>query len=350
MSLESVYQDNFTSFARFYKALREEGVKVTKKKAKEFYDSQDATQLFRPVPKANNTIFCPYGIGCLQADLLDVSRFASRNKNIRFYLSVVDVQSRYAWMRELKSKEAPEVLTKLRPIITAVKRKASTLTLTTDLGSEFMGVVATYLDKNNIDHYASDNKTNTAIVERFHRTAWNYIKKKQAISGSIAFADSIPTFLKQYNSSPHGSLMGYSPADLYNHGVLIGHIQPPERGEVKFNIGDFVRKTEELGRFAKKSLAEKFSRDVYKIVDKDGQRFVLESVDTNNRLKKTYLPRQLLRTTHKKSSSLQAELDALNQKNKTERRNKREPAFKGKLPPPRRSKREVRAPDRLIDA
>src|SRR5438477_279296 len=44
-----------------------------------------------------------------QADFADISQLASKNKGTHFLLTVVDVFSRYAWVRPLKSKKGSEV-------------------------------------------------------------------------------------------------------------------------------------------------------------------------------------------------------------------------------------------------
>ena len=50
-------------------------------------------------------------------DLLDLQRYARVNKGYRYILVVVDVFSKYAWLRALKTKKGNEVSSALKDII-----------------------------------------------------------------------------------------------------------------------------------------------------------------------------------------------------------------------------------------
>jgi hypothetical protein len=51
-------------------------------------------------------------------DLIDMQHYAKDNDNYRFILAVIDVFSKFGWMRALKSKSGTEVASALNDIIT----------------------------------------------------------------------------------------------------------------------------------------------------------------------------------------------------------------------------------------
>ena len=92
-----------------------------------WYWDQPVNQIFKPVPinKNHKKIICPYySVGCVQADLMDVSRWSRFNNNIKFLLNIVDIYSRYAWSLPLKTKKPSEVADKLKPILTPYREFA----------------------------------------------------------------------------------------------------------------------------------------------------------------------------------------------------------------------------------
>ena len=332
--LKKIYDDNFTSFARFWGAVKKDSSHTSRKTAKAFYDRQQATQVFKPKSKANNPIVCPYGIGCLQIDLLDSSRFASQNAGINFYLVVVDVTSRYAWMRPLKNKTSVAVLAQFKKVLADFRKhhRKNKVTVTSDDGTEFQGAFSQFLKSKGIDHYASTHKTNTGIVERFNRTVWNYIRKKTVIAGSLAFNSSIPSFVSRYNKDVHSSLGILSPHAIFIDGVI--PMRVPQRVLSKeFKVGDLVRVEVKSRVFDKRSFVEKFSKSVYRVVGVEKGRYMLKNVDSGLELKKRYLAREMIEAGSKSddtkgSASSEKAVTKLNERNATKRRLTREPAFK----------------------
>ena len=62
-----------------------------------------------------------------QIDLLDMSRYASQNNGIKFLLTVIDVLSKKAYVKPLKSKRAVDVASQFEPIIKMLNLLGSTL-------------------------------------------------------------------------------------------------------------------------------------------------------------------------------------------------------------------------------
>jgi hypothetical protein len=79
--------------------------------------------------------------GTCQMDLMDLSRFASHNRNYKFIFNVIDVYNRYAWSFPLKRKVPHEIAPKLEFIL---KQLHAPICFTFDKGSEFKGNVLRY--------------------------------------------------------------------------------------------------------------------------------------------------------------------------------------------------------------
>lgn len=83
----------------------------------------------------------------LEIDLAAVENLSKYNDGVRFLLFILDVFSRYLWVKPLKDKRGQTILNALRPIITQLKVKK----IRSDHGSEFVNkVVQNYLKKRDI--------------------------------------------------------------------------------------------------------------------------------------------------------------------------------------------------------
>jgi hypothetical protein len=352
--MESIFQEHNQSFADFYDAIKDVGLKVTRRAAKEFYDRQESTEVFRRNQKPNYIpITCPLGIGCLQADLLDVSRLSSHNRNVKFLLNVVEVTSRYAWSFPLKNKQAKTVLPGLKQVVEFVRKTHPTrnISLTTDDGGEFKGVVSKYLKEQNIQHYQSTNKHNTSIVERLHINIWNYLKKRSTILATFSIINDVQKYLHKYNVDKTHSTLNTTPASVFINGLLVGNTTVYEP---KLKVGDLVRKSNQSGTFSKRSFENRFSNDVYEIRGRVGHRFQLKNIASGHELKTTYLERNLMKVNQPAQHSTQSKrIEKLNHANQVRRRMVQEPAFqigvreKERIEP--RSSQRARAPRRRFE-
>ena len=92
----------------------------------------------------------------------------SYNKGYRYLLTVVDVFSKYAWVRPLKDKTGGAVVKAFRSIFDEGRKP---LRLQTDDGKEFYNkVVQELLRKSNVHHFSTSGDAKASVVERFNRT------------------------------------------------------------------------------------------------------------------------------------------------------------------------------------
>ena len=179
------------SIDALYRAQRQRNLGFTRKQVAYFLKGQESYQLSLEFnrPKEFSSIVAREIGSSLQADLIffkrrwrkgERSKFAkepSRTTNLLVFLNVVDVKSRKAWSKHLKSKNKDEVTRGFAEILDEIQAAGHQVkNLNSDSGKEFLNdkfqaLLSTAFDEP-IKHYISD-KTDFAkngIVERFNRT------------------------------------------------------------------------------------------------------------------------------------------------------------------------------------
>ena len=111
--LEKIYYDvshpaGFGTKNKLFQAAKKLDPTITQKIVDEWLSSQNTYTLFRKIKRRFPRL--PYIVDTIdeqwQADLLDMTWFASNNDNIRYLLVVIDILSRYAWVHPLKTKNS----------------------------------------------------------------------------------------------------------------------------------------------------------------------------------------------------------------------------------------------------
>ena len=115
-----------------------------------------------------------------QADLVDMQKYKTQNKNINYILTVMDIFSKYAWGVPIKKKTGYEIAEAFQYIFKErIPRK-----IHTDKGLEFINTPTQKLfEKNEIHWFATENETKAQVVERFNRTLksimWKYFTENK---------------------------------------------------------------------------------------------------------------------------------------------------------------------------
>lgn len=326
----------YVSFNTFWDVIKNNDITITREDAKKFYDNQQVNQIYRIPKKKFINIKCPFGIGCLQLDLMDINRFQKDNKQYRWLLNVVDVYSRYAWSFPLKSKDSKEIANIIDALVNHIRilHPKNTFTFTTDNGKEFVNSnFQKLVDKYDFiyDHYItttslSKHPGQTSIVESFNRTLWNFIKKYTAANNTLTFIDVLPQFITNYNHKIHSSTK-MTPVSIIIHNSSPDIIN--DKYEPELYIGDYVRVLLNEKNFSKKSFQPKFSIPIYEIVDRNGNRFELKNIKTGQYLKNDYLERELLKVDNDVENNEYDKTLLKNKKyNRYNRLQSKEPAFK----------------------
>ena len=117
----------------------------------------------------------------------------------KYVLTVIDIYTRFAWCKPLKTKSAKEVLNAFEEIINESNRKPNKLW--TDEGKEFNLIKS--LD---IKVYHTQNFGKAVMIERFNRTLTNKLWKQFTINQNQKWLKILQPTVDNYNNTIHTSI------------------------------------------------------------------------------------------------------------------------------------------------
>lgn len=178
-----------------------------------------------------------------QVDLADIPKFVNHNKGYRYILTVIDVFSRYAFARGLKSKHGKGVSNALEDIFILSNRKPKYIQC--DQGKEFYNIhVKSLLKRYDIELFSVFSDVKCALVERFNRTLKDKMYKYFTYNGTYNWIDVLSKLISSYNSSIH-STINIAPKDVGKSNetnIWLYQYKDLKKGiRQKYNIGDKVR-------------------------------------------------------------------------------------------------------------
>jgi len=186
--------------------------------------------------------------GQWQADLVEMIEFQHVNDGYRYLLTVIDLFSRYAWARPIRTKSAQDVTRAFRDILAQNNRKPKKLQ--TDNGREFENApFQLMLADNDIGFFTISSAYKAAVVERFNRTLKGKMWKYFTHTGSHRWLDVLPRLLQSYNASNHRGI-GMPPSQVNYQNEMQLWERQQTRGPQKvtqrdnhpvLEIGDTVR-------------------------------------------------------------------------------------------------------------
>ena len=181
---------------------------------------------------------------------------------------MVDVFSKYAWVRPLTRKTGVEVEKAFESIL---KEGRKPLRLQTDDVKEFYNkTMKAFLRRHNILHFSTKGDTKASVVERFNRTLKERLYRYFTAKNTLDYKSALPDVVRGHNSTPHSSI-GLAPdrVTLSNsakvwetlYGKRLKKTQP-----VALQQGDRVRLNKKFCTF-KKGYLPGWTEEVF-IVDK----------------------------------------------------------------------------------
>ena len=134
-------------------------------------NEQLAEELHKPVIKKikRRKVYARFKDNIWAADLAEMESLPSKNKNVKYLLCVIDVFSKYAWVKLLKDKKGKTVLDAFIKIVNESNHKPNKLWV--DQGREFYNkLMPEWLDYIDISMYSTHNEDISVIAERFIKT------------------------------------------------------------------------------------------------------------------------------------------------------------------------------------
>jgi transposase InsO family protein len=239
---------------------------VTLKTAKAFLQSKEAYTTHKAVKHKfpRRKIFSPHVDYLWQADLLTVKN-PRMNGGMHYLLTVIDVLSRYAFVKPLKNKQAATTAEGFKAIFEESGRKPKFLQ--TDEGNEFAGKCKRFLRQQNVTLFHSHSELKAAMVERFNRTLMMRISKYKAHEKSNGFIHALDDFVHSYNNSIH-RIIKQTPASVNKMNEMDVWVRSYETKEkkrkAKLKEGAFVRCKIQKPDFTK-GYEETFTKEIFQI-------------------------------------------------------------------------------------
>lgn len=241
--------------------------KVSLKEAHQFLKAQDTYTKHKRVRHKfpRRKIFSPHIDYLWQADLITVQKHRVNGGN-HYLLTVIDVLSRYAFVRPLKNKKAVSTAAAFKEIFDESGRKPKFLQ--TDRGLEFAGRCLQVLKENNVVLFHNHSELKAAMVERFNRTLMQRISKYLTYEKTNRFIDKLQDFVNSYNNSVH-RIIGQSPASVDSYNAMNVWMKTYGKGEsktwkAKLKEGAFVRCKIVKPDFSK-GYTETFTNELFQI-------------------------------------------------------------------------------------
>ena len=186
-----------------------------------------------------------------QTDLCDMASLSRYNTGHHFILTVIDIFSRYAWARPLKTKHGKEVVKAFQSIF---REGRIPKRIQSDQGKEFENRnVRVLFQKHDIELFSVKSAYKAALVERFNRTLKNKLYRHFTANLTQNWTKVLKNVVHSYNHSVHRSI-GLKPVDV-NSDTVDEVRQSFQRkravGKSDVQVGEKVRISKVRSVFAK---------------------------------------------------------------------------------------------------
>lgn len=231
-------------------------------------------------PRVTNPFYVYRKRQQVQMDLIDVAKLKDDNNGITFLLLAIDSFTKYAWIRQLKTKSAITTENAIRSIIDDDMGDEKPESVFFDRGTEFTNrLVTKYLKDKNIKIVHPSSEKKAAIVERCNKTIQGLLYKFLSHNNTTVYFNDLDSLLETYNSRPHRTIkMSPSDAELpeKQNQVLQAHNErymdiARKRKKNKYIVGERV--------LIKSLPTNRFHRGYHKSFN--DEQFEIERVKTN---------------------------------------------------------------------
>ena len=204
----------------------------------------------------------------LQFDLADLTEFAKVNDGYKYILTGIDVFSKYAFAKPLKSKTGQEVASAFAEIF---KLGRIPLKIQTDDGREFRNKNVQDLFKRfGIHWFSTKNEGKAQTVERFNRTLKGRMYKYFSAKNTRRWIDVLDKLVKNYNTSYHTSIKMTPTEALDREGDvrnnLYGVPNVHKKSKPKFVVGSRVRISKYKTKF-NRGYTPNFTNEIFTVVE-----------------------------------------------------------------------------------
>ena len=211
----------------------------------------------------------------VHSDTLNMKKFAKFNEDYGFILVVVEVLTRFAYTRPLKTLQAADTKEALEDIF---KEAPKPDIFFCDGGAEYLKSVKVYLKEQGIKKVVSRNETKAFLAERYIQTLRLHLERYFRAKDTRKWLDVLEPMTAAYNHTRHRSLGGDltpfqamcdTPTPLLYHWQ---YRRKPQEGPIKegytYNIGDRVRLSV-LRKSFHRRYDENFTREIFHVYSRE---------------------------------------------------------------------------------
>ena len=146
-------------------------------------------------------------------DLADLALLGKSNAGTKYFLLVVDVFSRYVWVRPLKSKYAKDVINALDSILSQGQQPK---TVRSDGGREFQNrAVRSFLNERGVHLFRTYNETQANYAERAIKMLKSKLYRYLISRNTLSYLGVLQDLVTSYNNTVHSS-KGRPPSGVDN--------------------------------------------------------------------------------------------------------------------------------------
>ena len=234
----------------------------------------------------------PESFYSVQCDLAFLPKLRSpKNRNVWGFLVVIDVFSRYLWVKTFTNRRDLHV--PLETVIKQMNREFGETPKNMTGDNEFATTRLQQLAaRYNFKWWYGDahEKFRTGIAERVIRTIKNLIKRYVVQNNTTKYVDALSDLVYNYNNTIHRTI-GTTPYKAITTGRVNMNYEKKKIKDIE--IGQTVRVLEPRTIMTKGDTPY-YSKDVFEVVGRDRNRYVLKNVNTGNEINKRYGKHQLL--------------------------------------------------------
>ena len=214
-------------------------------------NQQLAEELHKPIIRKfeKRKVYSAFKDNIWAADLADMQLLSRYNKGIRFFfLCVIDIFSKYAWVVPLKDKKGISIVKAFQIILKqSNSRKPNKIWI--DKGSEFYNAsFKKWLQDNDIVMYSTHNEGKSVVAERFIRTLKSKIYKYMTSISKNVYINKLDDIVNKYNNTYHTTIK-IKPIDVKDNTYI--NADKKLNKDPKFKVGDRVRISKYKNNFAK---------------------------------------------------------------------------------------------------
>jgi hypothetical protein len=248
------YPEAYTGAVRLLKEAKKQN--IPRKKVENWFLAQDAYVSHKPVIRKfkRRFYYTTRDLELWQCDLCDMRSLSQKNSGYNYLLTCIDLFSKMAYVRPLKTKQSSHVIEAFKDIF----KQAKPNTINTDKGTEFTAKkVRDFFDSQNIKYYVTQDPTvKAAVVERFNRTLKDRMWRYFTHTNTPRYIDKLQNFVDSYNSTYPRSI-GMKPVEVSEDNLyevwknLFGDKNLTSKKPTKYKTGDYVLVAKEKGTFDK---------------------------------------------------------------------------------------------------